>query len=49
MHEKDAIYTDPDATEADYLRAGELEHDFGEMGDLHGRKWYRYFIEQPGY
>jgi len=32
MHEKDAIYTDPDATEADYLRAGELEHDFGEMG-----------------
>jgi len=32
MHEKDAIYADPEATEADYLRAGELEHDFGEMG-----------------
>lgn len=32
MHEKDAIYTDPDATEADYLRAGELEAEFGEMG-----------------
>ncbi len=32
MHEKDAIYADPDATEADYLRAGEMEAEFGEMG-----------------
>lgn len=32
MHEKDAIYADPDATEADYMRAGELEAEFGEMG-----------------
>ncbi|MFN4286833.1 MAG: ABC-F family ATP-binding cassette domain-containing protein [Lacibacter sp.] len=32
MHEKDAIYADPNATEADYLRAGELEAEFGEMG-----------------
>ncbi|MBS4065052.1 MAG: ATP-binding cassette domain-containing protein, partial [Chitinophagaceae bacterium] len=32
MHEKDAIYTDPDATEDDYMRAGELEAEFGEMG-----------------
>jgi ATPase subunit of ABC transporter with duplicated ATPase domains len=32
MHEKDAIYADPEATEADYMRAGELEAEFGEMG-----------------
>jgi ATPase subunit of ABC transporter with duplicated ATPase domains len=32
MHEKDAIYMNPDATEADYLHAGHLEADFGEMG-----------------
>ena len=29
---KDAIYADPDATEDDYMRAGELEAEFGEMG-----------------
>ena len=32
MHRKDAIYVDPNATEADYLKAGELEAEFGEMG-----------------
>ncbi|MBU6159429.1 MAG: ATP-binding cassette domain-containing protein [Bacteroidetes bacterium] len=32
MHEKDAIYTNPEATEADYMRAGELEAEYGEMG-----------------
>lgn len=32
MHEKDAIYADPDATEDDYIRAGEMEAEFGEMG-----------------
>lgn len=32
MHEKDAIYNDPDATEDDYMRAGNLEAEFGEMG-----------------
>ncbi|MCU0387755.1 MAG: ATP-binding cassette domain-containing protein [Chitinophagaceae bacterium] len=32
MHEKDAIYADPNATEDDYMRAGELEAEFGEMG-----------------
>ena len=32
MHEKDAIYADPDATEDDYMKAGELEAEFGEMG-----------------
>jgi ATPase subunit of ABC transporter with duplicated ATPase domains len=32
MQEKDAIYMNPDATEADYLHAAELETHFGEMG-----------------
>ena len=32
MHRKDAIYTDPNATEDDYMKAGELEAEFGEMG-----------------
>jgi ATPase subunit of ABC transporter with duplicated ATPase domains len=32
MHEKDAIYADPDATEDDYMRAGHMEAEFGEMG-----------------
>ena len=32
MVEKNAIYMDPDATEADGMRAAELENKFGEMG-----------------
>lgn len=32
MHRKDAIYADPSATEDDYMKAGELEAEFGEMG-----------------
>lgn len=32
MIEKDAIYMDPDASDADGLRAAELENEFGEMG-----------------
>ncbi len=32
MHKKDAIYADPDATEDDYMKAGYLEAEFGEMG-----------------
>ena len=32
MREKDAIYMNPEATEADYMRAAELETHFGEMG-----------------
>lgn len=32
MHAKDAIYADPEATEDDYMRASELEGEFGEMG-----------------
>ena len=32
MHQKDAIYLNPDATEDDYMHAGHLEAEFGEMG-----------------
>ena len=32
MHEKDAIYMNPDATEDDFMRASHLEAEFGEMG-----------------
>src|SRR6476469_6353032 len=32
MHQKDAIYANPDATEDDYMKAGEMEAEFGEMG-----------------
>ena len=32
MQAKDAIYLDPEATEEDYMRASELEGEFGEMG-----------------
>ncbi len=32
MQEKDAIYMNPDATEADFLHAADLESQFGEMG-----------------
>jgi len=32
MKEKNAIYENPDATEADGLRAAELENQYGEMG-----------------
>jgi len=32
MHEKDAIYANPESTEDDYMRAADLEVKFGEMG-----------------
>ena len=32
MHEKDAIYVNPDATEDDFMHASHLEAEFGEMG-----------------
>ena len=32
MHERDAVYAKADFTEADGIRAGELEGEFGEMG-----------------
>lgn len=32
MHERESIYAKADFSEADGLRAGDLEHEFGEMG-----------------
>ncbi|MFT4204450.1 MAG: ATP-binding cassette domain-containing protein [Chitinophagaceae bacterium] len=32
QHDKDAIYANPDATDDDYMKAGEMEAEFGEMG-----------------
>jgi ATPase subunit of ABC transporter with duplicated ATPase domains len=32
QEKKDAIYMDPEATEDDYMKASELEAEFGEMG-----------------
>ncbi len=32
MHERETIYAKADFTEEDGMRAGELEHDFGDMG-----------------
>ena len=32
MQEKDAIYANPEATEAEYMHAAELEHHFAEYG-----------------
>ncbi|MBX2888110.1 MAG: ATP-binding cassette domain-containing protein [Ferruginibacter sp.] len=32
MHEKDRLYMKEDFSEADGIKAGELEHEFGEMG-----------------
>ncbi|WP_262712373.1 ATP-binding cassette domain-containing protein [Arachidicoccus ginsenosidivorans] len=43
MHKKDAIYADPDATEDDYMKAGELEAEFGEMGDMNQKVTQRTF------
>lgn len=32
VQQRDAIYANPDATEEDYMRASELEAEYGEMG-----------------
>ena len=32
MQERDAIYANPDASEDEYMRAAELEHEFAEFG-----------------
>ncbi len=32
MQERDAIYADPDASDDDYMRAAEVEHEFAEFG-----------------
>jgi len=48
MHKKDAIYADPDATEADYMKAGELEAEFGEMGGYESESNAANFLSSLG-
>jgi ATPase subunit of ABC transporter with duplicated ATPase domains len=48
MQEKNAIYMDPDATEADGLRAAELENQFGEMGGWNAENDAAYLLSSMG-
>jgi ATPase subunit of ABC transporter with duplicated ATPase domains len=48
MHKKDAIYVDPDATEDDYMKAGELEAEFGEMGGYTAESDAATFLSELG-
>jgi ATPase subunit of ABC transporter with duplicated ATPase domains len=48
MHQKDAIYADPDATEDDYMKAGELEAEFGEMGGYTAESDAATFLNELG-
>jgi ATPase subunit of ABC transporter with duplicated ATPase domains len=48
MHRKDAIYADPNATEDDYMKAGELEAEFGEMGGYTAESDAATFLSELG-
>ena len=48
MHEKDALYAKEDFTEADGLRAGELEGEFGEMGGYEAESNAASFLNSLG-
>src|SRR5690349_9075333 len=48
MHKKDAIYADPEATEDDYMKAGELEAEFGEMGGYTAESDAATFLNELG-
>jgi ATPase subunit of ABC transporter with duplicated ATPase domains len=48
MHKKDAIYADPNATEDDYMKAGELEAEFGEMGGYTAENDAATFLSELG-
>jgi ATPase subunit of ABC transporter with duplicated ATPase domains len=48
MHEKDAIYLNPDATEDDYMKAGHLEAEFGEMGGYTAESDAATFLSELG-
>ncbi|MES2882529.1 MAG: ATP-binding cassette domain-containing protein [Bacteroidota bacterium] len=48
MHEKDRIYADPDATEDDYMKAGHLEAEFGEMGGYTSESDAATFLNELG-
>ena len=48
MHERDAIYAKEDFTEADGIKAGELEHEFGEMGGYTAESDAATFLSELG-
>ena len=48
MHEKDALYIKEDFTEADGIKAGELEHEFGEMGGYTAESDAATFLSELG-
>ncbi len=48
MHEKDRIYADPEATEDDYMKAGHLEAEFGEMGGYTSESDAATFLNELG-
>jgi ATPase subunit of ABC transporter with duplicated ATPase domains len=48
MHERDAIYAKEDFTEADGMRAGELEAEFGEMGGYTAESDAATFLSELG-
>ena len=48
MHQKDALYMKEDFTEADGIKAGELEHEFGEMGGYTAESDAATFLSELG-
>lgn len=48
MHQKDSIYANPNATEDDYMRAGHLEAEFGEMGGYTAESDAATFLSELG-
>ncbi len=48
MHEKDALYIKEDFSEADGIKAGELEHEFGEMGGYTAESDAATFLSELG-
>jgi len=48
LHEKDALYSKEDFTEADGIKAGELEHEFGEMGGYTAESDAATFLSELG-
>src|SRR5205085_8780601 len=48
MHEKDALYAKADFTEADGIKAGELEEQFGEMGGYTAESDAATFLSELG-
>lgn len=48
MHDRDAIYAKEDFTEADGIKAGELEEQFGEMGGYTAESDAATFLSELG-